>query len=77
MLHQLGVKSVSIMTNNPNKIEALKSAGLDVVAEQRIEGRQNDFNVRYLSTKRDRAGHFLSVDEPRNGEPAIKETGGE
>ena len=64
MLHQLGVKSVRIMTNNPNKVEALKSAGLDVAAEQRIEGRQNDFNVRYLSTKRDRAGHFLTVDEP-------------
>lgn len=64
MLHQLGIKSVRIMTNNPNKVEGLKSAGLDVAAEQRIEGRQNDFNIRYLSTKRDRAGHYLTVQEP-------------
>jgi GTP cyclohydrolase II len=77
MLHQLGVKSVRIMTNNPHKIEALKTAGLVVAAEQRIEGRQNDFNLRYLSTKRDRAGHFLTVSEPRTGEGSAKETGSE
>ena len=70
MLHQLGVKSVRIMTNNPNKIEALKTAGLDVVAEQRIEGRLNDFNVRYLSTKRDRAGHYLTLEDPGDDESA-------
>jgi len=70
MLHQLGVKAVRIMTNNPTKIAALKSAGLDVAAEQRIEGRLNDFNVRYLSAKRERAGHLLSVDENGDAEAA-------
>lgn len=65
MLRQLGVTQVRIMTNNPQKVEALKIAGLEVAAEQRIEGRQTDFNVRYLASKRDRAGHLLSVEEPR------------
>lgn len=76
MLHKLGVKSVRIMTNNPHKIEALKSAGLVVAAEQRIQGRQNDFNIRYLSAKRDRAGHFLSVSDPES-EADAKDTGSE
>lgn len=62
MLDQLGIKKVRIMTNNPLKIEALRQGGLDVVADQRIEGRQNDFNVSYLETKRDRAGHIISVE---------------
>ena len=47
------------MTNNPVKIAALEAAGLEVVADQRIVGRKNDHNVRYLASKRDRAGHML------------------
>ena len=59
MLKQLGVRQVRVMTNNPVKISALEAAGLDVVADQRILGRKNDHNVRYLASKRDRAGHLL------------------
>ena len=59
MLKQLGVGQVRVMTNNPVKIAALEAAGLEVVADQRIVGRKNDHNVRYLASKRDRAGHML------------------
>lgn len=59
MLKQLGVGQVRVMTNNPVKIAALEAAGLEVVADQRIMGRKNDHNVRYLASKRDRAGHML------------------
>ncbi len=62
MLAQLGVKSVRIMTNNPLKIEALAKAGLDVVSEQRVMGRPTAENVRYLASKRDRAGHYIDLD---------------
>ena len=62
MLRQLGVERVRIMTNNPNKVAALKASGLEVVAEHRIQGRQTDFNVRYLESKRDRGGHLLMVE---------------
>ena len=61
MLKQLGVKSVRVMTNNPVKIAALENAGLDVAGDQRIVGRLTDQNVRYLASKRDRAGHFIDV----------------
>lgn len=62
MLRQLGVTSVRVMTNNPEKIGALKAAGLQVVSDQRAFGRQTAENVRYLASKRDRAGHFIDFD---------------
>jgi GTP cyclohydrolase II len=62
MLNQLGVASVRVMTNNPEKIGALRAAGLEVVADQRAFGRQTAENIRYLASKRDRAGHFIDFD---------------
>ena len=63
MLRQLGVTRVQVMTNNPAKLAALEAAGLDVVSDRRILGRKTDQNVRYLASKRDRAGHFIDVDD--------------
>ncbi len=63
MLKQLGVMQVEIMTNNPVKIAALKRAGLDVVEERRVHGRPTTENVLYLASKRDRAGHFIDLEE--------------
>lgn len=63
MLKQLGISSVRVMTNNPVKIAALRAAGLDIAADQRVLGRMNDHNVRYLASKRDRAGHIIDVDQ--------------
>jgi GTP cyclohydrolase II len=62
MLKQLGVTAVRIMTNNPDKIAALRRAGLDVVSDQRVLGRPTAENVRYLASKRDRAGHFIDFE---------------
>jgi GTP cyclohydrolase II len=47
------------MTNNPDKIAALRDAGLDVAAHERVVGRTTPENLRYLAAKRDRAGHLL------------------
>lgn len=70
MLKQLGIARVRVMTNNPLKIAALEDAGLEVVADQRIMGRMNDHNVRYLASKRDRAGHFIEIDAT-TGKPSV------
>lgn len=59
MLKQLGVAEVRLMTNNPKKIAALAATGLVVASHQRIIGRRNHHNIRYLAAKRDRAGHLL------------------
>jgi GTP cyclohydrolase II len=53
---------VRIMTNNPVKVAALRSAGFDVASEQRVLGRPTAENVRYLASKRDRAGHYIDFD---------------
>ncbi|RDJ25355.1 GTP cyclohydrolase II RibA [Bosea caraganae] len=62
MLKQLGVSSVTALTNNPLKVGAIKAAGLDVAATQRVLGRPTAHNVRYLTSKRDRAGHIIDMD---------------
>ena len=62
MLRQLGVNTVQLITNNPVKVAALQDAGLEVAAEQRILGRPTRENVRYLASKRDRAGHYIDFD---------------
>jgi len=62
MLRQLGVRRVKLLTNNPAKIAALKAAGLDVAADQRVLGRPTAHNVRYLAAKRDRTGHYIDFD---------------
>ena len=59
MLRQLGVSQVRLITNNPDKIDALRGAGLDVVSHERAPGRITPENLRYLTSKRDRAGHLL------------------
>ncbi|MCB8819588.1 GTP cyclohydrolase II RibA [Microvirga rosea] len=62
MLQKLGVSSVRLMTNNPEKIEALKAAGLDVASDHRVLGRPTAENVSYLASKRDRAGHYIDIE---------------
>ncbi|MDJ0447245.1 GTP cyclohydrolase II RibA [Methylocystis sp. JR02] len=59
MLKLLGVTQICVMTNNPTKLSALEAAGLVLVSDHRIVGRKNNHNIRYLATKRDRAGHLL------------------
>ncbi|MFY8154133.1 MAG: hypothetical protein ACOVOI_18795, partial [Hyphomicrobiales bacterium] len=62
MLKQLGVTRVTALTNNPLKVGAIKAAGVEVVGTQRVLGRPNVHNVRYLASKRDRAGHSIDMD---------------
>jgi len=62
MLRQLGFTRVRLMTNNPEKVAALREAGLDVVSSHRVMGRSTEHNVSYLETKRDRAGHIIAKD---------------
>ncbi|GGE37827.1 GTP cyclohydrolase-2 [Agaricicola taiwanensis] len=71
MLRLLGVARVHLLTNNPEKIAALKAAGIDVVQDLRMFGRPTEENVRYLQAKRDRAGHRIGI-EALFGEPAAE-----
>jgi 3,4-dihydroxy 2-butanone 4-phosphate synthase/GTP cyclohydrolase II len=54
----LGITSVRLLTNNPEKISTLKSAGIAVSVEEISVG-QSDFNKKYLETKRTVMGHLM------------------
>ena len=64
----LGVGKLRLMTNNPKKITGLKGFGLEVSEVVPIEMEANDYNRRYLRTKRDRFGHILSKVDGKEGE---------
>ena len=64
----LGVGKLRLMTNNPKKITGLKGFGLEVTEVVPIEMEANDYNRRYLRTKRDRFGHILSKVDGKEGE---------
>jgi len=59
ILRDLGVRSVRLMTNNPDKTSSLESYGVHVVERVPLTPRPNDHNLAYLRTKRDRMGHVL------------------
>ena len=59
MLGLLGYKSVRLLTNNPDKVAALKAAGVKVAARVRHAFPDNEHNRAYLKTKADKAGHLL------------------
>jgi len=63
ILHELGVRSVRLITNNPAKPTALEGYGIVVSEWIAVETDAHDDNRRYLTTKRDRMGHLiLSLD---------------
>lgn len=59
MIEELGIESVRLITNNPQKVEGLRSNGIDV--DGRIPHRMepNPHNERYLRTKKHKSGHLL------------------
>nr|WP_245974849.1 bifunctional 3,4-dihydroxy-2-butanone-4-phosphate synthase/GTP cyclohydrolase II [Corynebacterium alimapuense] len=74
ILDDLGVTSLSLLTNNPAKCSALAELGVEVVGRVPVLVEPNRENIRYLRTKRDRMGHDLpaldqwDADHPE-GEP--------
>ncbi|NGO08221.1 bifunctional 3,4-dihydroxy-2-butanone-4-phosphate synthase/GTP cyclohydrolase II [Streptomyces sp. HC44] len=59
ILEDLGVRSVRLMTNNPDKTDALVRHGLKVTDREPMPVKAGEHNLRYLRTKRDRMGHDL------------------
>ncbi|MFI5299544.1 MAG: GTP cyclohydrolase II [Polyangiales bacterium] len=59
MLRELGVKSVRLMTNNPQKVESLRALGVDVVDRIPVLVSPNHHSAGYLETKRARMRHQL------------------
>ena len=60
ILQDLGVSSVRLLTNNPEKVEALERHGVAVRERVPMPTFVTEDNVAYLRTKRDRMGHDLT-----------------
>ncbi len=76
MLQEMGVGSVRLMTNNPEKIAALRKLDVEVIGRVSLTAGVNPENERYLETKATRMKHLLnlagtgeSAAENPNGQP--------
>jgi 3,4-dihydroxy 2-butanone 4-phosphate synthase/GTP cyclohydrolase II len=59
ILVDLGVRKISLITNNPRKIVGLKGYDLEIVERVPIETQPHDKNVHYLRAKKHKLGHIL------------------
>jgi GTP cyclohydrolase II len=58
LLTELGIKRIHLLTNNPQKITALRDHGIEVVGRLPLVTTSNTHNERYLRAKHERAGHL-------------------
>jgi GTP cyclohydrolase II len=61
ILHDLGIKRVCLLTNNPRKVVALADTGIEVVARIPCEVAPTPYSLAYLQTKKEKMGHALSL----------------
>jgi 3,4-dihydroxy 2-butanone 4-phosphate synthase/GTP cyclohydrolase II len=59
ILHDLGVRQIRLLTNNPRKVIGLDGYGLKIVERVPIQIPPGDHNRDYLTTKKDKLGHML------------------
>ncbi|MDO9170072.1 MAG: GTP cyclohydrolase II [Methylobacter sp.] len=59
MLENLQIKSIELITNNPNKIDELKKLGINVTGRIPVESVAHDDNIGYLKTKAKKMAHML------------------
>jgi 3,4-dihydroxy 2-butanone 4-phosphate synthase/GTP cyclohydrolase II len=60
ILRDLGVKTLRLLTNNPDKVYQLEDFGLEIVERVPIQMTATDENLFYLRTKQKRMGHILN-----------------
>ena len=60
ILKHLGIAAVRLITNNPEKVEALEQAGVHVVERLSARVAPEPTNERYLQTKHEKMGHLVS-----------------
>lgn len=61
ILRDLGVKSIQLLTNNPQKIDNLRSHGIEVSERIKLQPTINPNNEKYIRTKVSRMNHWLDL----------------
>ena len=57
IVRALGIKELTLLTNNPKKVQALRDAGVEVT-QANLTVAANSFNEKYLATKEEKLGHL-------------------
>jgi GTP cyclohydrolase II len=59
ILRHLGIQRIQLLTNNPDKVRALREGGIEVTDRRPLFGTLNRHNLPYVTAKVQRAGHWL------------------
>lgn len=66
IIKQLGLRRVRVLSNNPDKIGALRAAGIDIVERVPIELEPHEKALNYMKTKKEKMGHLLENLDPKD-----------
>ena len=61
ILQDLGIKTIKLLTNNPDKVYQLEDYGMKIVERLPIEMTVNEYDEKYLQTKKEKMGHILDL----------------
>jgi len=61
ILHDLDVRRVRLLTNNPRKVRALSDAGIEIANRIPCEAAPTSYSLAYLQAKKEKMGHALSL----------------
>lgn len=60
VIRYLNIRSLQLMTNNPEKIDAVRAAGIEIVKRVSADVPANPHSAKYLATKRNKLGHLMN-----------------
>ena len=75
VLGRLGVRSVRLLTNNPRKLEGLRSSGVRIAGVEPLATAPHSRNLRYLRTKEERLGHLRPRGDPLGAAGTVDPSG--
>lgn len=62
ILRELGIKSMQLLTNNPDKVYQLEEFGIEIKERVPLQVEATPYDLYYLKTKQNRMGHFLKYE---------------
>ncbi|HEB52764.1 MAG TPA: bifunctional 3,4-dihydroxy-2-butanone-4-phosphate synthase/GTP cyclohydrolase II [bacterium] len=63
ILHDLGLRRLKLLTNNPKKLAGLQGYGIEICSQEPLVIEPNKHNHKYLDVKREKMGHLLGRPE--------------